>query len=311
MKRMMSFGEALIDMQPLSPTTFEACPGGAPANVAVAFSRLGGAAAFAGGLASDAMGQLLEQSFTANGVDTSPCFRDVTASTALVLISHDGSGDRSFQFYRHDTADLRFPASHWQLSHFQGDSWFHFCSNTLNTPSLAAATDQALSLAKRQGCRISFDVNLRPGLWPTEAAMAAAVTARISEADLVKFSADELALLARCQGETIAAYRQRCLAGRCQLLVVTDGAAAVSFFTQDHQGEVIVPAISAVDTTAAGDAFVGALLWALADKALNEAPDIERAVAFAVQAGSFTCLKKGAFSALPRLSDLQVSRETN
>ncbi len=89
---------------------------------------------------------------------------------------------------------------------------------------------------------------------------------------MVKLSAEELAWLA-VDGEQAAL--DRLWLGRTKLVVVTDGAKPLRWFHPDAEGELPCYPVDAVDTTAAGDAFVGGLLCRLAG--LAAAPDrIER-----------------------------------
>jgi fructokinase len=105
----ISFGEALIDLLPADNDSSHCvkCAGGAPANVAVGVAKLGQKSVFIGTLSSDAMGRLLTTELQAVGVELA--YSPISShSTALVLVSLDDCGERSFQFYRHNTADLDF-----------------------------------------------------------------------------------------------------------------------------------------------------------------------------------------------------------
>src|SRR5215469_9049475 len=98
-RTILCFGEALIDFHGEGndprgfPRAFVPFAGGAPANVAVAVARLGGAAAFAGMLGKDVFGDFLLDSLQREGVDTAGVARTDEANTALAFISLDAHGD--------------------------------------------------------------------------------------------------------------------------------------------------------------------------------------------------------------------------
>ncbi|WP_234414879.1 PfkB family carbohydrate kinase, partial [Xanthomonas fragariae] len=113
--QVVCFGEALIDMLALPSAgldearTFAQYAGGAPANVAVAVARLGGAAHFVGMLGRDMFGDFLLQSLQQAGVVTDGIVRTDQAKTALAFVALDEAGERSFSFYRPPRPTQRRP----------------------------------------------------------------------------------------------------------------------------------------------------------------------------------------------------------
>jgi fructokinase len=113
----VSFGEMLIDFVPTvagvslaEAPAFVKAPGGAPANVAIAVARLGGAAAFAGKLGDDEFGRMLAAILRDNGVDDSAVVFDAGARTALAFVTLRADGEREFMFYRNPSADMLLTA---------------------------------------------------------------------------------------------------------------------------------------------------------------------------------------------------------
>src|SRR3990172_11996279 len=102
------FGELLIDFVATETgvsvgeaSGFMKAPGGAPANVAVAVSRLGHEAAFVGQVGDDPFGHFLAEVLDAEGVDIRGVRFSAEARTALAFVSLGPDGERSFVFYRH------------------------------------------------------------------------------------------------------------------------------------------------------------------------------------------------------------------
>ena len=136
----------------------------------------------------------------------------------------------------------------------------------------------------------------------------------LSRADLVKLSREELDYLAAplgTQGEN--AVIARLLGAQARVVVVTDGAAAVRWHTRRAQGAVGSFRVRTVDTTAAGDAFVGGLLFRLGEiggdgdglAAVSEQPTaLEDAIRFGAAVGALAVTRQGAFAAMPSLGDV-------
>jgi fructokinase len=94
-------GDELSDVE----LGFVARPGGAPANVAVAASRLGADAAFVGSVGEDLFGDFILRALESEGVDTSGVGRQPQPTrTSLAFVEIDESGDRAFTFYRSSPA---------------------------------------------------------------------------------------------------------------------------------------------------------------------------------------------------------------
>ncbi|MFC5527087.1 carbohydrate kinase [Rhodanobacter ginsengisoli] len=312
MRPILCFGEALIDFHADGSDEhgfarqFVPFAGGAPANVAVAAARLGGVARFAGMLANDRFGDFLLDSLQRAGVGTDDVARTDAANTALAFVTLDAHGERSFSFYRGPSADLLFRAGHFREQAFRGIALFHVCSNSMTEPALAATTREGMQRAHGAGALVSFDLNLRPALWPAGVDPLPLVWPALHLADVVKLSAEEFAWLA-VDGEQAAL--DRLWLGRTRLLVVTDGARPLRWFHPDAEGELPGYAVSVVDATAAGDAFVGGLLCCLAeleptpgriDQLVGELPRLHAMLRFAAACGALTVTRQGSFAAMPR-----------
>lgn len=317
----LCFGEALIDFHAEGlddlgfARRFVPFGGGAPANVAVAVARLGGEARFAGMLGRDAFGDFLLANLNDAGVATQDVARCDDAHTALAFVALDAQGERSFTFYRERSADLLFRASDFREHAFDDVAIFHVCSNSMTDPALAAVTREGMERARAAGALVSFDVNLRPALWPADADPLPGVWLALQLADVVKMCAAEFAWLA-VDGEPQAL--EKLWQGRTRLLVVTDGANPMRWYHPDAEGELPGYPVQTVDSTAAGDAFVGGLLCRLAE--LDEAADpIDRLVSllprlhailrYAAACGALTATRQGSFHAIPHASEVESFME--
>lgn len=323
MSSILCFGEALIDFhaQPQGgagqPPAFVPFAGGAPANVAVAAARLGGKARFAGMLSRDMFGDFLLKSLTELGVGTEDIARTDEARTALAFVAHDEKGDRSFSFYRPPAADLLFRPEHFRPGAFDDLAVFHVCSNSLTEAAIAATTVEGMRRARAAGALVSFDMNLRPALWPKDEAPLPRLWETLNEADVIKLSAEEFAFIHAGAGSDDAVL-ERLWRGKARLLLVTDGPEPMRWFTRSARGTLQGYKVDAVDTTAAGDAFVGGLLARLAMEEVTPArfdaliADEDRLVGlirFAAAAGAITATHKGSFTAIPDQAEVMAFME--
>jgi fructokinase len=323
MSSILCFGEALIDFhaQPQGgdgqPPAFVPFAGGAPANVAVAAARLGAHARFAGMLARDMFGDFLLKSLTELGVGTDDIARTDEARTALAFVAHDEKGDRSFSFYRPPAADLLFRPEHFRKESFEDLSIFHVCSNSLTEAAIAATTVEGMRRARVAGALVSFDMNLRPALWPASEAPLPRLWEALSEADVIKLSAEEFAFIHAGAGSDDAVL-ERLWRGKARLLLVTDGAEPMRWFSRSARGTVQGYAVEAVDTTAAGDAFVGGLLARLDaehvtpatfDALVDDTARLDDLIRFAAACGAITATRKGSFTAIPDQAEVKAFME--
>jgi len=308
-RRIVCFGEALVDLLhfenkyvgPLTLPAYRQFPGGAPANASVAVAKLGGNAHFIGQIGADGFGDFIAQALMNYQVNTELLIRSETAKTAVAFVHVDASGDRSFSFYRDDTADLLFDSNMILSSWFDDQPIVHFCSNTLTHEAISLCTEKLITTATAQQSIISFDVNLRHNLWPQGHADIERVNSFVYQSEIIKYSRDEFEYLA---GENSENYFKKCFDNSVKLIVITNGGEALEYITLSCTGHIEIPCINVVDTTAGGDAFIGALLYCLAKEIdLNlesiEKDKIETILTFAIACGGYTVTQQGAFSALP------------
>jgi len=322
MSKIVCFGEALIDLLAQPPATvdtpraFLQYAGGAPANVAVAAARLGADTHFAGMLGEDMFGDFLMESLASADVATDCIVRTGEAKTALAFVALDAAGERSFSFYRPPAADLLFRTEHFQANCFADTGSFHVCSNSLTEATIAETTFNGMLRARAAGAVISMDLNLRPALWPAGVDPAPRLWEALANADLIKLAREELEYLARpfgggASGES--AVLQRLFEGHAQWIIVTDGAATIQWFTRRAAGQVESFRVQARDTTAAGDAFVGGLLFRMGElegdgrgfaEFCRRPEAIEEAIRFGAATGALAVTREGAFAAMPSLAEV-------
>ncbi len=329
MRYALCVGEMLIDFIPLpvladQELLYQPHPGGAVANAAVALARLGGAARFLGKLGEDAFGRLLLRVLRESGVDTHLLPTTARGCTTLALVTLQEDGQREFTFYRQGTADTLLEPGDLCEQVWDDVALCHAGSVLLSSEPARSATLSALAEARRRGLLTSFDVNARPLLWTSEDELREQLARAVAQVDLLKCSAEEAHYLddachtpfdAR-DSAGLSALAGRVLERGAALVVITRGALGALLITRQQRVEVAAPSVRAVDTTGAGDAFMGALLYRLlagegrlpvlpAHLAAFEAQELRAIGTFATRASALSCTRYGGIASLPTLAEVE------
>lgn len=309
----LTVGEILIDLTQSGVSEngipiYSANPGGAPANVAVAASRLGASAAFIGKVGNDAYGGFLLKTLNNNNVNTDGVIIENSANTTLAVVSVNEMGERDFAFYRKNSADTLLSENEITDQQLGNTRILHFGSVSLTDEPSRTATLSAVSRAKTFGATITYDPNYRARLWNSEAEAVEQMKKPLSIVDILKVSDEEIPLI--CGTDNIEeAARQLCVQYDIALVLVTLGAKGAYYRFKDYEGVVPGVKVTVADTNGAGDTFFGAFLSRMAHmKKYNPSKlskeDIMQALAFANRAAAITTSRSGAIPAMPTLDEV-------
>lgn len=309
----LTIGEILIDLTQSGISEngipiYNANPGGAPANVAVAASRLGASAAFIGKVGNDAYGEFLCETLEKNNVNTDGVVVDNSANTTLAVVSVNERGERDFAFYRKNSADTLLSENEITDQQLSNTHILHFGSVSLTDEPSRTATLSAVRRARALGATITYDPNYRQRLWNSEAEAVEQMKKPLSLVDILKVSDEEILLI--CETDNIEeAARQLCEKYSIALVLVTLGAKGAYYRFKDYDGVVPGVKVTVADTNGAGDTFFGAFLSRMAYmKKYNPSKlskkDIEQVLAFANRAAAITTSRSGAIPAMPTLDEV-------
>ena len=269
MKKLLAIGEALIDFIPeesgkAMKDVCGFCPavGGAPANVCGAFCKLGGEAEMITQLGDDPFGDKIEEEFEKYGIGTEHVLRTTKANTSLAFVALKEDGNREFSFYRKPGADMLMSPDVVEKEWFSDAFALHFCSVSLGDFPMREAHERAIAYAKEAGALISFDPNIRLALWEKEEELREAVLAFLPKANILKISDEEITFLTGKQ--TVAEAWDQLFVGDVQMVIYTKGADGAECYTKKNSAKAAGCKVKAVDTTGAGDAFIGSFLYQLA-----------------------------------------------
>jgi fructokinase len=308
-------GEALVDLVP-APVGgyFEMAPGGSPANVAVALSRLGVPARLLARIADDMLGRRIREHLTVNGVDLDHAVR-AREQTSMAMVAVDTDGGPSYDFRIAGTADWQWTPDELTGALDGPVVALHSGSLALTTPPGAAVLRELITRSAATAT-ISYDPNCRPLLMGDPSDVLAGAHELLAVADVVKVSSEDLEWLV--PGSTPDAVLEDWLARGPAVIAITlggDGAlAGTAAGVRSRRAGIPVPV---VDTVGAGDTFSAALLAGLHRRGLLgaaarpelkaiDADTLDGLLDEAVTAAAITCSRRGADP--PTTDDLLACR---
>ncbi len=307
MKTLFCIGELLIDWistdidsSLVESVHFIKKAGGAPANVTIAAARLGGTAAFAGKVGNDAFGHFLKQTLEKDGVNTNNLILS-SVPTTFAFVSLKKGGERDFIFQR--GADELLEFSEIQLP--SENAVFHFGSATgFLGGNITKTYLKTLDYAITKDFFISFDPNFRDALWQNREQEFISLNQEfIAKADFIKLSDEEAQLISGKSDlqEAILSFKLK----QNAIVCVTLGKDGTLLY-QNQNFEIIQSiAVQSVDTTGAGDAFVGAVLKQICEEIPVDFSTIKKYVAFANKVAAVSTTEFGALEALPTNEKMQ------
>ncbi len=263
-------------------SSFQTFPGGKGANQAVAAARLGGAVMMIGRVGVDAFGDSLLATLQQDGVDTRWVLRSEGVSSGVALITVSDAGQNNIVVvpganYRLTPEDIRAAESA-----FEGA---RVVVMQLEIPLDAAA--EAMTLAHRHGAQVLLN----------PAPVHPRVAELLPHTDCLIPNEHELAQLTHL--ETVEQAAAQLKAQGLATLIVTLGAQGVLVLYGDRAARLRPYPVQVVDTTAAGDAFVGAFAVAL-----TEGKSTLEAAAWGNAAGALSVTRAGAQPSLPTREEM-------
>lgn len=313
-----AFGELLIDftyegISNAGQKMFAQNPGGAPANVLVAASRLGASSAFLGKVGNDMHGSFLRKILRSENVDTKGLILDDKYFTTLAFVDLNENGERSFSFARKPGADTKMECEEVNLDILKNANIYHVGSLSLTNEPSRSTTIYSVKKAKEYGCIISYDPNYRDSLWQNEECAKKHIRSLIEYVDVMKISDEEMELVTDKNNPVEAA--KFLINNGVKLVVITlgkDGA----YVCNNEVGKFVSGFRSnSIDTTGAGDSFWGGFLYKLSESnekiqkiTLKEA---EKFVRFSNAVASICVEGKGAIPSMPKMEEVLDRLKTN
>ncbi|MER6826143.1 ribokinase [Streptosporangium sp. NPDC000563] len=279
---------AYVDVAPALGETvtgraFRTVPGGKGANQAVAAARAGAAVAFLGAVGDDAFGTEMRRTLTEAGVDATH-LRTVPGPSGIAQIVVDGDGGNSIIVVPGANGTVTAPSE----AEIEVISRSDMLLLQLELPI------EAVTAAARAARAAGTTVVLTPApVQPLPAELLEAV-------DILVANEHEASAITGLAGHEAALEKLR---GEVGWVIITLGARGALTASGDGPAvRVEAPTVAVVDTTAAGDTFVGALAAARVER-----QPVERAVRFATAAAGLSVQRAGASTSMPTRAEIDGS----
>ena len=292
-------------------TSWTSYPGGAPANVACALTKLGTPSAFVGAVGKDKLGEELVALLQSIGVDVSGV-QYSHAPTRQVYVTRSLDGDRTFAGFGKQSAD-EFADAYLQSKLLPAELFLEAEYLVIGTLELAypqsrAAVFSALELAVEYHLKIVLDVNWRSMFWLDESEARPLIERLWEYIDFLKLAEEEARWLFETADAGAIFYRL----GSVEGVLVSNGAAQVSYCLSENEGKVSPFPVKVEDTTGAGDAFLAGFIHQLEKQGIQKLSDPQVArniVRYACAVGGLTTTKSGAIAAQPTPESVKVLLE--
>jgi ribokinase len=259
---------------------FQTVPGGKGANQAVAAARLGGRVEFIGCIGDDAFGATARATLEREGVGTAGLRTHAGAPTGVAMILVERSGQNSIALSAGANAML-------DVAEVDGAAAAIACASLLvcQLESPLAAVRHAIGIARRHGVPVLLNPAPAQPLAPT----------LLGEVDILVPNESEAALLIGASGAPDPARTAMALRGQtAATVIVTLGGEGVCIADERGTRRLPAPAVQAIDTTGAGDTFIGAFA-----AARQEGLGTDEAVQFAQRAAALSVTRAGAMASMP------------
>jgi fructokinase len=308
----IALGELLIDFtshgfSENGSSLFEQNPGGAPANVLVSLSKLGINTAFLGMVGKDQFGLFLKNVLNENNVNSEGLKFSETVNTTLAFVHLEKDGDRVFSFYRNPGADMMLRVEDINFDFIKNSKIFHFGSLSLTAEPARSATLAAVTYAKENGLIISYDPNLRPLLWSNLDSAKQQIMSCLKYADILKISEEEFHFITGLEDLDIGT--EMLYNKGISIILITLGEEGCYYRYKGGAGRVKGYKVNSIDTTGAGDGFLGGVLFNFCNNTLEEIKniskeDFENVIKMGNAVGALVTTKKGAIPSMPMLDEI-------
>lgn len=285
-------GEILVDMiaqENNGSISYLRKAGGAPFNVACAISKFGIDSVFVGSVGDDTIGKFLCNFIKKQNLKDYLIEENKNRNTTLAFVDLDEDGERSFCFYRKNTADYILPVIKEEM--LDASNIIHIGSLMLSHNEGIEYAKDLISKAHSKGKLVSFDINFRTDIFENINHAVKVYKEILELADIVKFSEDEVEIFNEDYVNSL----------KDKLVCISLGKDGSKYFYNELTNTLPSIKVKPVDTTGAGDAFYAGILSQI-DGLTKEnwtKEKLDYAFSFGNICGALNTLGKGAIDNLP------------
>ena len=267
-------GRVAVDLNPVDyycplneSTTFKRYLGGSPANIAVGLARLGKKCGFFARVSDDQLGTFVTDYFKNEGIDTSHIKRcENGEKIGLTFTEIKSETESSIVMYRNEAADLKLSVEDIDEEYIKKGRALLISGTALaESPSREAAL-KAVTLAKRNGVPVIFDIDYRAYNWKNSDEIAIYYSAVAGEADIILGSREEYDLTEKLikpgmnDTQTAAFWHSK----NAKIVIIKHGKDGSTAYTNDGESYSIKPfPVKLLKSFGGGDGYASAFLYGL------------------------------------------------
>lgn len=294
----LSLGEPLVEFNNRGGEAYVKGFGGDTSNVAIAAARQGATTGMLTHIGTDAFGDDLMGLWQTEGVATDTVTRNRKAPTGIYFVHHDEKG-HSFSYRRAGSAASLMEPADLPVEAIANARYLHLSGISLAISASAADTCfAAMRAAREAGVTVSFDLNLRKLLWPTDRARAI-IHAALAFTDVALPGMDDARELSGLTDPLEIVRFYQGFGPRIVALTLAEDGALVAEGDAVH--EIAPRPARLVDASGAGDCFDGSFLARLC-----AGDDVAKAARYATVAASMSVEGVGAIAPVPYARDVEA-----
>ncbi|UCH74438.1 MAG: 5-dehydro-2-deoxygluconokinase [Rhodospirillales bacterium] len=299
-------GRAGMDLYPEPPgtkteeaTQFFACLGGSSANIGVAITRHGGAAALVTSVADDAIGRFSVNQLTNYGIDTKHVKSVGGEARNTLAVVETRVEDHQSVIYRNGAADFQMTVEDVEAVDYSAYGALITTGTVLAAEPSRSAAFRAFDLARQAGLPLIFDVDYRPYSWPSPEVAAETYSRAGAVCDVIVGNDVEFDFMAGGADKGLDKARDLARSG-AGIVVYKMGENGAFTLTRDDEFRTGIYSVAALKPTGAGDAFMGGFIASLA-----AGLDLRESVFRGSACAAIVVTRVGCAPAMPTTSELE------
>ncbi len=257
MKKIIAFGETLLDIVHDGKAVLGTFPGGSVLNSAVSMARCGLPVKLMTETSSDGPGKIIREFLQENNVDLSEACQYNTGKTAIAFAMLDSRGKANYTFYK-DYPKVRYPIS---LPDMDSESLLLYGSFSALDRDLQHVLHPLINRAREAGSILYYDPNLRQGCFSGLKDPMSIINFNFFSAHIIRGSDEDFEYLFNTTD--ITKIWDMIQPSVCRLLILTRGSNNLHVIYKGRFFTVKVSDIKTVSTVGAGDAFNAGVIAAI------------------------------------------------
>ncbi|MBP1041202.1 5-dehydro-2-deoxygluconokinase [Vagococcus sp. BWB3-3] len=306
----IALGRACVDLnaveynRPMEETmTFSKYVGGSPANIAIGSAKLGLKVGFIGKIPDDQHGRFIEHYMAKAGVDTSNMIVDQEGhKTGLAFTEILSPEECSILMYREQVADLYLRPDEIDEDYLKESHSLVISGTALAQSPSREATLKAVTLARKNGIKIVFELDYRPYTWQTKDETAIYYSLVAQQSDIVIGTRDEYDMMENSENGANDVTIAQLFKHQPELIVIKHGVEGSYAYTKEgdtYRGKAYKTKV--LKTFGAGDSYAAAFLYAL-----NSGKGIETALKYGSASAAIVVSKHSSSEAMPTALEIEA-----